>query len=66
MNRGNRTGQRLVALFALGALLLNYPILSIFARATDLGGIPLLYAYVFAVWAGLIGITALVVERPSG
>ena len=59
------TGQRLIALFLLGLLLLNYPIFSLFAGATKLLGVPLLYVYVFLVWAFLIALMALVLERPS-
>jgi hypothetical protein len=58
-------GQRLIALFLLGALLLNYPLFSLFAGATELAGIPLIYVYVFFVWALLIVLMALVVERRS-
>lgn len=64
MNRAGTTGQRLIAIFALGAILLNYPILSLFTGTNDVGGIPLLYAYVFVVWSLVIGLMALVVERP--
>ena len=60
---GGLKGQRLVALFLLGALLLNYPIFSLFAGSTAVFGIPLLYIYVFVVWAALIALAALVVER---
>ncbi len=63
MNRAGTTGQRLIAIFALGTILLNYPILSLFTGPTDVGGIPLLYAYVFVAWTLLIAITAFVVER---
>jgi hypothetical protein len=55
--------QRLAALFLLGCLLFNYPLLSLFARQGEIFGIPLLYAYVFSAWAALIGLMALVVER---
>lgn len=65
MKRGSRTGQRLVAVFLLGALLLDYPILSLFARPGDLGGVPVLYAFVFGVWLLLIALMALVVEKGS-
>ena len=57
------TGQRLIALFLLGLLLLNYPIFSLFAGATHVLGVPLLYVYVFFVWAFLIVLMALVLER---
>ena len=56
-------GQRLTALFLLGFLLLNYPIVSLFAGTKHLFGIPLLYAYVFFAWALLIACMAAVIER---
>ena len=58
-------GLRLVALFLLGCLLLNYPIFSLFAGVTHVLGIPLLYVYVFFVWALLIVVMACVIERRS-
>jgi hypothetical protein len=63
MIRPSIKGQRLVALFLLGFLLLNYPLLNLFAGPVRVFGIPVLYAYVFAVWALLIGLMALVVEK---
>lgn len=56
-------GQRLVALFLVGVLLFNYPLLALFNRATEVLGIPVLYAYIFGSWALLIALLALVVER---
>jgi hypothetical protein len=58
-------GQRLIALFLLGCLLLNYPLISLYAGPAEIFGIPLLYAYVFFAWALLIALVALVVERRS-
>jgi hypothetical protein len=55
--------QRLVAVFMLGVLLFNYPLLALFNRAAEAWGIPIVYAYVFSVWALLIGLLALVIER---
>lgn len=52
-----------MALFLLGFLLLNYPLLNLFAGPVRIFGIPVLYAYVFAVWALLIGLMVLVVEK---
>jgi hypothetical protein len=63
MIRPSIKGQRLVALFLLGFLLLNYPLLNLFAGTGLVLGIPVLYAYVFAVWALLIGLMALVIEK---
>ena len=65
MIRSSIKGQRLVALFLLGVLLFNYPLLNLFASHVMVFGIPVLYAYVFAVWALLIGLMALVVEKRS-
>lgn len=65
MIRPSIKGQRLVALFLLGFLLLNYPLLNLFAGSGQVLGIPVLYAYVFTVWALLIGLMALVIENRS-
>lgn len=66
MNRSRPTGSRLVAVFLLGCVLLNYPLLFLFDRAADLFGVPLLYVYVFTAWAGLIALMAMVIERRGG
>jgi len=64
MKQFDATGQRLTAVFLLGCVLLNYPILSLFARSEDVAGIPLLYAYVFGAWILLVALMALAIERP--
>ncbi len=63
MRPARTTGQRLAAIFTMGCVLLNYPILSLFSRPEGIAGIPLLYVYVFAVWVLLVGLLALVIER---
>ena len=63
MIRPSIKGQRLAALFLVGCLLFNYPLLNLFAGPSTVEGIPVLYVYVFAVWALLIGLMALVVEK---
>lgn len=65
MIRPSIKGQRLAALFLLGFLLLNYPLLDLFAGPGHILGIPVLYAYVFVVWALLIGLMLLAVEKRS-
>ena len=50
-------------MFILGALLFNYPLLALFNHPALVGGVPVLYVYVFAAWALLVGLLALVVER---
>jgi hypothetical protein len=59
----NRTGQQLAAVAAAGAVALGYPVLSIASREGWLGGIPVLFVYLFSVWAALNGAMALIVER---
>lgn len=63
MHRSDITGQRLVAIVLLGCVLFNYPVLSLFSKPGTLFGIPILYLYLFAVWALLIGVIAWVIER---
>lgn len=63
MNKPNVKGQRLVALFLLGNLLFNYPLLALFNRPDSILGIPVLYAYVFGAWILLIALLAAVVEK---
>jgi hypothetical protein len=63
MDRLETKAQRLVALCMLGFLLFNYPILALFNQPGALLGIPLVYAYIFAAWALMIALMALVVER---
>lgn len=55
-------GQRSVALFVLAALLLNYPLLALFSRQGRVFGVPLLFAYLFSVWALCIVLAALMVR----
>lgn len=61
--KDRRTSERLVALALLGFLLFNYPLLAIFSTDTTVFGVPVLYAYLFASWALLIGLMALVVRK---
>jgi hypothetical protein len=46
----------LVALFALGLVLLSWPFLTVVNGADAVLGIPRLVLYLFAVWAGIIGV----------
>lgn len=56
-------GQRLVALFLLGCLLFNFPLLALFTGSGHIWGIPLIYFYVFAAWLIIIALMALIIER---
>jgi hypothetical protein len=63
MNKPNVKGQRMVALFLLGNLLFNYPLLALFNTPETVLGIPVLYVYVFGAWAVLIALLAYVAEK---
>jgi len=62
MQESEAKGQRLIALFVLGCLLFNYPVLSLFNLPAEVLGVPVLYAYIFAAWALLIVLMALAAE----
>ena len=55
-------GQRFVALCMLGVLLFNYPVLALFNASGVVFGVPVLYAYIFGAWAGLIALMAFLAE----
>ena len=63
MAKPSRKGERLTGLFLLGCLLFNFPLLALFNVKAAMFGIPLLYAYLFAAWALLIALVALIMER---
>jgi hypothetical protein len=54
---------RLTAVGAFGLLLLNYPLLALFDRPVRVLGVPLLWAYLFTLWAALIALIAYVVHE---
>jgi len=61
--RNQDRGKRLIAVFLLGAVLLNFPLLTVVDAGQRLFGLPPLFLYLFGVWAGLILLLALLVER---
>jgi predicted permease len=63
MYRSRLTTQRLAAVFLLGCLLFNYPLLALFNKAAAIFGIPVLYGYIFSAWMGFILLVALVIEN---
>jgi hypothetical protein len=62
MNDFESKEQRFIALCMLGMLLFNYPILTLFNIPGGLFGVPVLYAYIFIAWAGLIALMAFLAE----
>ena len=65
MNKTSIDNQRLIALFMLGWVLFNFPLLSLFNQPATLLGIPSLYVYIFAAWAVVIALVAWIAERRS-
>ncbi len=57
---------RVIALFLLGMVAFNPPLLAIFDVDTFVLGVPLLYVYLFAAWGVLIALVRLAAERSSG
>lgn len=62
MRERMRSG-RLTAAGAFGLLLLNYPLLALFDRPVRVFGVPLLWAYLFTLWAALIALIAYIVHE---
>ena len=61
--RDQDRGKRLIAVFLLGLVLLNFPLLAVVDAGRSWFGLPPLLLYLFGVWAGLIVLLALIVER---
>jgi hypothetical protein len=61
--RNQDRGKRLIAVFLLGLLLLNFPLLAVVEAGQRLFGLPPLFLYLFGAWAGLIVCRALLAER---
>jgi len=55
--------ERYVALIILTALLFNPPIMSIFNSTELILGVPMLFLYLFAAWAFIIGLNAYLAKR---
>lgn len=58
-----KTTERLVALVALACLLFNPPLLRAFGAPATVLGWPLLYVYIFTVWAMVIGLAWRLLDR---
>jgi uncharacterized membrane protein len=59
----NDKSWRLIGIFLLAAVLLNFPILGIFRVEMQVLGVPALYGYLLAVWLLLIVMTGRIVEK---
>jgi hypothetical protein len=54
---------RLIAVTALAAACFTYPLLSLFDRPVRVLGVPLVWAYLFVVWALLVVAVAVLSRR---
>jgi hypothetical protein len=59
----DRRGQRLAAVFVVGLLVFNYPLMSLASSDSTLFGIPVLYLYLFGSWALIVATMAFIIER---
>jgi hypothetical protein len=66
VKRTNVRNERLVALFLLGLLLFNYPLLAMFNTPRLVAGVPLLYVYLFLGWLGVIAVAGAVLRWTEG
>lgn len=64
MFKGLRS-QRLLALFAAGAFLLNFPLVALWDRAGTIAGLPAAPLLLFVLWALVIGALALLADPPG-
>jgi hypothetical protein len=56
------TAQRLFALFLLGCVLFNFPVMHVFNRGDHIFGVPVMYAYLMTAWFGFIAFLMLATE----
>lgn len=57
----------LVLLFLAGVLLVSFPLLAVFNRPLRVAGVPVLYLYLFAIWAaGILAVALLARGRWPG
>ena len=68
MRRPGLGAERLIGLFLIGAVGFSPPVLTLFNNPVLVGGIPLLYLYLFVLWAVLVALAGIVVTQlvPNG
>lgn len=65
MSAPSRRNDRSAALFLLGVVLLNAPLLLIFNFDARLFGVPVLFLYLFAAWILLVALLGISIEGPD-
>ncbi len=63
MPRRRLVSHRLIAVFLLGCLLFNYPLLAVLDGFENLAGLPPTFVWLMLAWFFLIVLMALIVER---
>ena len=66
MAESKRQNERLIVLLIIGVIALNYPLLSLFSKASLIFGIPILYEYLFIIWFVFIGCVGLILRKNTG
>ncbi|MDX2283809.1 MAG: hypothetical protein NW241_06585 [Bacteroidia bacterium] len=56
--------RKLLGVFLLFLVVFNYPIITLFRSGQTVGGIPVLYFAILALWLGMIGLMMLIIEAP--
>lgn len=54
MKKDTRPALRLASVTLLGLVLLNFPLLSLVSKPVLIAGVPVLFVYIFIVWALLL------------
>ena len=63
MKQQSKRWERLAALFVVGLLALNFPVMALFDKQVMVAGIPLLYVFLFVTWLLLIAASGWIIER---
>jgi hypothetical protein len=65
MPRRREVPRRLVAVFLLGCILFNYPMLSAFGQLPRLAGLPSVFIGLMLAWVAVIVLMAFIIEKSS-
>lgn len=66
MTRPGATGERSIVTFLFAVLAFSPPVLSIFSADVFVFGVPLLFLYLFVVWAAIVALVAWIADFGGG
>jgi len=66
MTRPGATGERSIVTFLFAVLAFSPPVLSIFSAEVFVFGVPLLFLYLFVVWAAIVALVAWIADFGGG